>query len=259
MIEARAKRDMPRADVHIGCSGWQYRHWRGRFYPASIPQTKWFEYYASQFDTVEINNTFYRLPERSTFKAWKSRAPRQFRFSIKASRFLTHMKRLNEPKESIERLFAHARVLGHTLGPMLYQLPTGWPLNIDRLTVFLNTLPPRRRHAIEFRDPSWYTGEVFALLARYRVTCCLHDMAGSASGPVVVGPFVYLRLHGTAKYSGRYPDRTLMEWASWLVEQLRCGRPVFAYFNNDASGDAPYDAVRLRDFVKRAFPDGSPR
>ncbi len=243
--------------MHIGCSGWQYRHWRGSFYPVDLPQKQWFDYYAAQFDTVEINNTFYRLPEPSTFNAWKSRAPRGFRYAIKASRYLTHMKKLKDPKQPIDRLFAHARVLGNALGPMLYQLPPGWPINLGRLTVFLRSLPPRRGHAIEFRDPSWYTRDVFDLLTRYRMTCCLHDMEGSPTGPLVVGPFVYLRLHGPVRYSGRYSDNSLKTWASWLVAQRQSGRSVFAYFNNDASGDAPHDAVRLRNFVRHGL--GVPR
>jgi uncharacterized protein YecE (DUF72 family) len=250
---ARASRERRQAgaELRIGCSGWQYRHWRGSFYPPDLPQNRWFEYYAGRFDTVEVNNTFYRLPEASTFASWKSVAPRGFLYAIKASRFLTHMKKLKHPDEPLDRLFSRARALGPTLGPMLYQLPPGWTVNVERLAVFLRSLPARRRHAIEFRDASWYTSEVFRLLAGHRVTCCLHDMAGSATGRVAVGPFAYVRLHGPSKYTGRYSDGTLSEWASWLAEQLRSGRPVFAYFNNDARGDAPRDAIRLRELVKQ--------
>jgi uncharacterized protein YecE (DUF72 family) len=248
---------MPLAPVaveraRVGCSGWQYRHWRGTFYPADLPQHQWFDYYATRFDTVEVNNTFYRLPDESTFRAWRARAPRGFLYAIKASRFLTHMKKLKDPAEPVDRLFSRAKVLSSTLGPVLYQLPPKWTIDIDRLGIFLRSLPPRRRHAIEFRDPSWYTGAVFSLLERYRATCCLHDMAGSATGPMVVGPYVYLRLHGPVKYSGRYPDDVLKNWAAWLAEQRRSGRPVFVYFNNDAGGDAPRDAARLRTFIAQA-------
>ena len=235
--------------ARIGCSGWQYRHWRGTFYPPDLPQARWFAYYGARFNTVEVNNTFYRLPDASTFKAWKSKAPAGFLYSIKASRFLTHMKKMKDASEPVDRLFGRARVLGAALGPILYQLPTGWKVDIDRLRAFLRTIPARRRHTIEFRDPSWYTADVFSLLSRHRVTCCVHDMAGSATGQILVGPFVYLRLHGPAKYSGRYPERTLADWASWLAGQIRSGRDVFVYFNNDARGDAPHDAVRLREFV----------
>lgn len=232
--------------VRVGCSGWQYPHWRGNFYPASLPSARWFEYYVTRFDTVEVNNTFYRLPEAETFAAWRGRAPRGFVFAVKASRFLTHMKKLKEPAEPIKRFFARARRLGPALGPVLYQLPPRWPVNIERLTVFLKMLPRNRGHAIEFRDPSWYGDEVFALLEKHGVALCLHDMAGSASGKLVVGPFVYVRFHGTTKYGGRYGDETLADWAGWMVEQARTGRPIHAYFNNDTGGHAPRDAVRLR-------------
>jgi uncharacterized protein YecE (DUF72 family) len=239
------------AQARVGCSGWQYKHWRGSFYPAGLPQSRWLGYYASQFDTVEINNTFYRLPEESAFAAWKNSVPRGFLHAIKASRFLTHMKKLKDPEEPLERLFSRARRLGRTFGPVLYQLPPRWKVDVERLQLFLRSLPRRRRHAIEFRDPSWYTEDVFRLLTRFNVALCLHDMAGSATGRHGVGPFVYVRFHGTAKYSGRYEDRTLDDWAESLAAQLREGRPVFAYFNNDVGAQAPRDAVRLRERLRR--------
>jgi uncharacterized protein YecE (DUF72 family) len=234
-------------EARIGCSGWQYRHWRGEFYPADLPQSRWLAYYASHFDTVEINNTFYRLPERSTFAEWRRLAPTGFLYAVKASRFLTHMKKLKNPDEPIERLFSRARALGRSFGPMLYQLPPHWKIDLPRLKTFLKRLPSRRRHAIEFRDPSWYTDEVFASLEHHGVALCLHDMAGSATEPIVTGPFVYIRFHGPTKYAGRYGDRVLDKWTAWLANQLREGRPVFAYFNNDAGGHAPRDAMRLRN------------
>jgi uncharacterized protein YecE (DUF72 family) len=242
-----------RAEARIGCSGWQYRHWRGSFYPADLPQSRWFEYYASRFDTVEINNTFYRLPDASTFSMWKRHAPAAFIYAVKASRFLTHMKKLKNPKEPLERLFSRARILGRSLGPVLYQLPPRWGNDTARLRSFVLSLPARRRHAIEFRDPSWYTDEVFALLARHHVACCLHDMAGSAMSRRADGPFVYARFHGPVRYGGRYDDGALDEWARWFADQLRGGRAVFAYFNNDIGGHAPEDAARLRIKLNRAL------
>ena len=232
--------------ARVGCSGWQYKHWRNDFYPAGLPQTRWFEHYASQFDTVEINNTFYRLPEQHTFAEWKTRAPQDFLYAVKASRFLTHMKKLKDPVEPLARLFSRARPLGPTFGPVLYQLPPNWGVDLPRLTAFLRALPNRRRHAIEFRDPSWYTDEVYALLIRHGVALCLHDMAGSATGRIAIGPFVYVRFHGPRKYNGRYEDRVIDEWAAWIAVQVGDGRPAFAYFNNDIGGHAPRDAVRLR-------------
>jgi uncharacterized protein YecE (DUF72 family) len=230
----------------VGCSGWQYKHWRGDFYPSDLPQSAWLEYYAERFDTVEINNTFYRLPDAETFRAWRRRAPRDFLYAVKASRYLTHMKKLKDPHDPLALFFSRARALGSRLGPVLYQLPPRWPLDLGRLEAFLRALPKRRRHAIEFREPAWYAEESLALLRRYHVTLCLHDMPGSSSGRRDVGPFVYVRFHGTTKYGGRYTDETIAEWGTWLAERVRHKIPVFAYFNNDVGGHAPRDAVRLR-------------
>jgi uncharacterized protein YecE (DUF72 family) len=244
-------------NIRIGCSGWQYRHWRGDFYPAELPQAAWLDYYARHFDTVEINNTFYRLPEAPTFAAWGRRAPRGFVYAVKASRFLTHMKKLKDPQEPLQRFFTRAKRLEHAFGPVLYQLPPHWPLNLERLHTFLKALPRTRRHTIEFREPSWYSGAVYELLERYKVTLCLHDMAGSASGKLAIGPFVYVRFHGTQKYTGRYDDATLDGWAEWLAARKAEGRPIYAYFNNDTGGHAPRDAVRLRDRIAALCPQRS--
>jgi uncharacterized protein YecE (DUF72 family) len=244
--------------ARVGCSGWQYKHWRGVFYPAELPASRWFEYYTSRFDTVEINNTFYRLPEPSTFAAWRKQAPPGFLYAVKASRYLTHMKKLKDPVEPLHRLFQHAGQLQRTLGPILYQLPPRWPMNLERLSAFVRALPKRRQHIIEFREPSWYNDEVFELLERHGISLCLHDMAGSETGRMAIGPIVYVRFHGTAKYTGRYDDAVLNGWAGWLAAEMRCGRQIFAYFNNDVGGHAPRDAIRLRRAIARAYGEGEP-
>jgi len=205
--------------IRIGCSGWQYKHWRASFYPTSLPQSRWLEYYARQFDTVEINNTFYRLPETPTFAAWRRRVPRGFVSAVKASRYLTHMKKLKDPKEPLSRFFMRAKGLKRALGPVLYQLPPHWKIDLERLDAFLKALPRTRRHAIEFRDPSWYSDEVFTRLERHKVALCLHDMAGSATGKLPVGPFVYVRFHGAQKYS-----RPVMPAAFARRSRLALGR-----------------------------------
>ena len=235
------------APVLIGCSGWQYRHWRGDFYPPDLPVSRWLEHYAKTFDTVEVNNSFYRLPEAATFAQWRQRVPLRFTFAVKASRYLTHLKRLKDPEEPIERFFDRAGHLLRRLGPVLYQLPPRWGCDIDRLRGFLDAAPTRHPQAIEFRDPDWYRDEVFALLERHRFALCVHDMEGSASPRIAVGPFVYLRLHGPQRYAGRYPDAMLGDWAAWLSERREAGCRVYAYFNNDIGGHAPRDAVRLRE------------
>ena len=237
--------------ARIGCSGWEYKHWRGDFYPGDLPKTEWFAHYAKTFDTVEINNSFYRLPELTTFVRWRRRAPTRFLYAVKASRFLTHMKKLKDPEQPLQLLFDRMQPLGKHLGPVLYQLPPGWKLDFDRLDYFLQVLPRGVRHVIEFRDPTWYAPSVFELLEHRQVALCLHDMGGSATGRQRVGPFIYLRFHGSGqKYGGAYPDHRLRDWAAWLREHLDEGVEAFAYFNNDTGGHAPRDAVRLRRFLE---------
>jgi uncharacterized protein YecE (DUF72 family) len=239
-----------KADLRIGCSGWQYGHWRGDFYPSELPQTRWFSHYALTFDTVEINNSFYRLPDAATFAKWREQAPRHFLYAVKASRFLTHMKKLKDPEDPLFRFFENVRQLGPHLGPVLYQLPPNFGLNLERFEIFLRALPRGVRHTVEFRHPSWYDERVFALLRRHKVALCLHDMHGSATGQMQVGPFIYVRFHfGTQKYGGRYADERLDDWADWLAARHEEGTEVFAYFNNDTGGHAPRDAVRLRQRI----------
>ena len=241
----------PPRSPRVGCSGWQYKHWRGDFYPLDVPVASWFDYYAARFDTVEINNSFYRLPEAATVARWAGRAPKRFLFAVKASRFLTHMKKLKEPEEPLTRLFERMQPLGRHLGPVLYQLPPGWKLDRQRLEHFLQVLPSGVRHVIEFREPTWYGDDVSGLLERYGVARCLHDMKGSATGQERVGPFVYVRFHGASgTYSGGYPTDRLERWATWLDEQRRAGREIYAYFNNDVGGHAPRDAVTLRRLLE---------
>jgi len=237
--------------LRVGCSGWQYRHWRGDFYPKDLPLDRWLEHYSSVFETVEINNSFYRLPEGHRFEAWRRETPSSFVFAVKASRYLTHMKKLKEPREPLSRFFSRARRLGGKLGPVLYQLPPRWKCNALRLEAFLRALPRGRRHVFEFRDPSWYREDIFAMLVRRGAALCLHDMRGSESPRRAVGPFVYLRFHGTgARYGGRYLDSQLSTWAAWIRHRLGQGLDVFAYFNNDRGGHAPWDAMRLARMVK---------
>jgi uncharacterized protein YecE (DUF72 family) len=223
-----------------------------------VPPAAWLREYATRFPTVEINNSFYRLPSAETFASWRTQVPRGFLFSVKASRFLTHIKRLREPHEPLERLLSHARPLGPTLGPILYQLPPRWFPDADRLRTFLEALPERPaptsryrlRHVIEFREPRGYEPWVLELLDEYNVALCMHDMPGSESPLLTIGPIVYLRLHGYGKkYGGSYPDEVLVEWGEWLVDAMAGGRECFVYFNNDMNGFAVHDANRLRAIV----------
>ncbi len=246
---------MARAEVRIGCSGWQYRHWRGNFYPADLPQSRWFESYASRFDTVELNNSFYRLPEKATFARWRDAAPPGFLFAVKANRYLTHMKKLKDPAEALGRMFGNVRALGRRLGPVLYQLPPHWGRDEERLERFLQLVPADVQQAVEFRDPSWYSDETFETLQRHGVALCLHDMKGSASPRLTVGPLIYVRFHGAGpRYGGRYPDSVLRDWADWLAAAGAGSLPLYAYFNNDVAGHAPRDAARFARFLEEAAP-----
>ena len=236
----------------MGCSGWQYKHWRGNLYPIDLPASRWLEHYAAHFDTVELNNSFYRLPSAENFSAWRQRVPAGFVYAVKASRYLTHLKKLKEPAEPLQLFFSRARALRERLGPVLYQLPPRWRLDLDRLATFLRALPKSRQHAIEFRDASWYVDDTYNLLQRHRVALCIHDMAGAATGQILVGPFVYLRLHGPQRYAGRYSDAALARWAEWIAEATRNRTPAYIYFNNDIGGHAPRDAIRLRELCARA-------
>lgn len=238
--------------MRIGTSGWEYRHWRGGFYPADLAHDRWFAWYAERFDTVELNATFYRLPSRSTWDAWRRKAPAGFRFAVKASRYLTHVRRLREPAEPLGRVWDGARRLADHRGPMLYQLPPRWLPNVERLTAFLDAVPEDPAQALEIRDARWYVEDVFRLLEARRMPLCLHDMAGSVPPIRITGPIAYLRFHGPrGTYGERYPDATLDTWADRIRAWAADGTPVWAYFNNDIGGHAPVDAERLRDRVAR--------
>jgi uncharacterized protein YecE (DUF72 family) len=233
--------------AHIGCSGWNYKHWRGRFYPEEESPERWFEFYAATFDTVEINNTFYQLPASKTFKAWRAQAPKGFLYAVKANRYLTHLKKLKEAKAPLKKFLTRARLLQEHLGPILYQLPPRWSLNLERLESFLDLLPEDLQHVIEFRDQSWLVDEVFQLLEERGVSLCTHDLPGLDVPRLSIGPLAYVRFHGAGqKYQGGYPEAALRGWWRWMEQQVRAGKDLYVYFNNDAEAHAVHDAQRLK-------------
>ena len=236
-----------------------YKHWRRRFYPDGLPVKRWFAHYADTFDTVEINNSFYRLPPAATFDLWRGQTPPGFRYAVKANRFLTQAKKLKDCEEPLARMLTPTRHLGGTLGPILYQLPPRFRINLERLESFLKLLPGDLIHVFEFRDTSWYTDETLALLDAHGASFCTHDMPGLASPRAATGPIAYVRFHGHgSKYAGRYPDDALLGRTDWMVAQADAGHDVWAYFNNDIGGAAIEDALTLKAMVRQAMPlDGT--
>ncbi len=267
--------------VLVGTSGWQYRDWRGVLYPPGLAQRSWLEHYASQYATVENNGSFYRLPGQETFAAWRARTPEGFVMAVKASRYLTHVRRLRDPAEPVGRLLGAAAGLGDRLGPVLLQLPPNLPADpgaLDRcLRAFseFRTEPAagtpsatghRVRVAVEFRHESWWTEEVRELLARHRAALCLADRLGRPITPLWrTADWGYLRFHeGAAQPWPRYGERALRSWVRRITEMWPDSADVFVYFNNDPGGAAVYDAAAFASIARQggrrvsrtAIPDG---
>lgn len=237
--------------VLIGTSGWQYRWWRDAFYPAGLPQRLWLEHYATAFATVENNNAFYRLPTRETFEAWQARTPSGFVMAVKASRYLTHVKRLADPAEPVARLLAAAAGLGTRLGPVLLQLPPTLRADPRRLADCLDRFPPGIRVAVEPRHDSWWNDEVREVLTARGAALCWADRLGRPLTPLWrTAGWGYLRFHeGLAEPWPSYGDRALRSWANRLADTWDTGADVYAYFNNDQNGAAVRDAERFRRAV----------
>ncbi|MEU2153515.1 DUF72 domain-containing protein [Streptomyces sp. NPDC019396] len=237
--------------VHIGTSGWQYRDWRGVLYPDGLPQRLWLEEYGRCFATLENNNAFYRLPERSTFADWRDRTPGDFLMAVKASRYLTHIKRLRDPGEPVRRLLEHAEGLGERLGPVLLQLPPTLKADPGLLDAALAGFPPEVRVAVEPRHPSWWTEEVRRVLEDRGAALCWADRGSRPRTPLwrTTG-WGYVRFHeGRAEPWPRYGRGALASWAGRIADTWPATADVFAYFNNDAGGAAVLDATAFRRAV----------
>jgi len=235
-------------DIRIGTSGWHYNHWTGLFYPAKLPKSKWFEHYAKNFDTVEINNTFYQLPKQETFKNWHKQAPKNFLYTVKANRYITHIKRLKDPSESLKRFFERVGILAENLGPILYQLPPNFHKDLDRLKAFLQVLPEDQIAVFEFRHKSWFSDDTYRLLSEFNAGFCIHDLAGVPTPRVITADLIYVRFHGpTGKYQGNYSRPALQNWAKWIKDNIKGKKAVFAYFNNDIHANAVHNAKQLKE------------
>jgi uncharacterized protein YecE (DUF72 family) len=237
----------------VGTSGWQYRDWRGRFYPERLAQSQWLEHFAARFATVEVNNAFYRLPAASTFERWRARTPAGFVIAVKASRYLTHVRRLREPTDPVALLLSRMEPLGDRLGPVLLQLPPSLRAEPARLDETLRCFPPTVRVAVELRHRSWFTGEVRALLERHGAALCLADRDSRPVAPLWrTADWAYLRLHsGRGAGAPGYGDTALRSWALRLAELWGHGVEGFVYFNNDQRACAVRDAARFAALARR--------
>lgn len=245
----------------VGTSGWQYRDWRGNFYPAGVPAARWLEHYAARFATVENNGTFYRLAARGTFEQWRNRTPPGFVMAVKASRYLTHIRRLREPAEPVERLMAAADGLGDRLGPVLVQLPPNLTADPAALADCLGQFGTRFRQlgragrvCVEFRHPSWLIDEVRSVLAEHNAALCWSDRRGRPLGPLWrTADWGYLRLHeGAAQPWPRYGRQALRTWMRRISDTFPPDADMFAFFNNDQHCAAPADAGTLAALAGRA-------
>lgn len=239
--------------VHVGCSGWNYRDWRGAFYPAKLPANRWLEHYARQFDTVEVNTTFYRLIARDAVARWVQQTPERFLFAVKASRYLTHVKRLSGIADGVARFYERLEPMvdAGRLGPVLWQLPENFHRDLERLSSCLRQLPAGL-HAFEFRHKSWFTGDVYALLREHNAALVIGDHpARPFQSHEATAAWRYVRFHyGSRGRRGNYSESELQAWAQRLHQWRKSG-PVFAYFNNDWEAFAPRNAARLKALLDR--------
>jgi uncharacterized protein YecE (DUF72 family) len=236
--------------IHIGTSGWSYKHWRGTFYPEDLKVKDQYQYYLQHFNTVEINNSFYRLPTKETFIKWKNETPADFVYVIKASRFITHMKKLHDPVQSTALFLDNVAVLDEKLGAILFQLPPFMKADVQLLTNFVEKLPKIYRYVFEFRNSDWYQKEVYELLKKYNCAFCIYELHRHTAPIEITADFVYLRLHGPGnKYQGSYSDQTLKEWAE-LCKKWLLTKDVFVYFDNDEKGYAAFNAITLQKLIE---------
>jgi uncharacterized protein YecE (DUF72 family) len=242
----RSKRN--EAELRIGTSGWHYAGWWGPFYPREVRKKDALDYYSTRFDSTELNAPFYRTPTEKAVENWFDTVPGDFRFAWKASKFITHWRRLNIDAHSMELLDSRVKLLRQKLGPVLFQLPPRMAVNRERLARFLDRLPKGRLHTFEFRHPSWYEKPVFELLSDHNAALCLSDHADAPAPLEVTADWVYIRNHGpSGRYHGSYSDEQLAGWARNIRKWRRQGRGVWCFFDNDVKSAAPADAQRLKE------------
>ena len=237
--------------LRIGTSGWHYDHWQGPFYPTDLPGEHWLDWYSQRLSSVEINNSFYQLPKAETIQNWRKSTPEDFIFSVKASRYITHMKKLSDPHKPLKKFLNRANHLEEKLGPILFQLPPNWHINPPRLAEFLKALPDHGyRFVFEFRDTTWFDSQVLDLLSEHNAAFCIYDLAGHLSPRKVTTDWIYVRLHGPGEaYQGKYDVQTLAGWAGAFSSWLREGKVIFCYFDNDMKAFAVDNALELNSML----------
>ncbi|MFZ6030152.1 MAG: DUF72 domain-containing protein [Chloroflexota bacterium] len=235
----------------VGTSGWYYNHWRGPFYPGALPRRAWLPYFAARLASVEINNTFYQMPQAERMANWREATPEGFLFAVKANNTITHRKKLKETHSLVLDFLAAVEHFGEKLGPILFQLPPGLAVDVERLYAFLRFLPSGYRYTFEFRNPSWFTPEVFAILAEYNAAFCVYHLNRSFSPQITTADWAYVRLHGPeGAYEGKYDADTLRRWMDVFSTWMSAGKDVYCYFDNDQAGYAVENALALQAMAK---------
>jgi uncharacterized protein YecE (DUF72 family) len=248
---ARAAGSRSRAQIRIGTSGWSYDHWVGPFYPRGLAADERLAFYARRFDSAEINNSFYRLPSERTLAVWRETVPDGFSFAVKTSRYITHMKKLKDPRQGLTRFLERIALLEDRLGPVLFQLPPRWHFNGERLEQFLGALGGDFRFVFELRDRSWLNGRTLELLASSNAAFCIYELDGFLTPKEITADFVYVRLHGpNGPYRGDYDQQTLSGWAGAFSAWSARGLDVYCYFDNDEAGYAVANALALRQMLR---------
>jgi uncharacterized protein YecE (DUF72 family) len=239
------------ARVLIGTSGWHYDSWRGPFFPKGLPLKNQLQYYSSQLPTAELNGVFYRTPTREAVRAWREQTGKNFVFAWKASKFITHWKRLSDKSvNSLELLENRLSLLGPKAGPILFQLPPSFEADPDRLAAFIKLLPKKRRYSFEFRHPSWYVPAILRMLSAQNIALCISDHHDAPAPWRRTADFVYVRGHGPqGRYKGHYRPQTLAAWAKRIRSWKKQGCDVFVYFDNDQKSAAPADALKLQQLL----------
>jgi len=240
--------------IFIGTSGWMYDHWKGNFYPKNLSKDKMLKYYSTQFRTVEINNTFYKLPKKNTVINWYQKSEDNFLFSVKANRYITHMKNLKDCEEPISNSLKKIKNLKEKLGPILFQLPPQWHKNYSRLKNFLDVLNEDFLYVIELRHPSWFTEEIFQLLRDKNVSLCIHDITGDFTPQKITADFIYIRFHGPeGNYHKKYSNNEISIWTEKIFKWYNENITIFVYFNNDAYGRSTENASEMVKELKNKY------